>query len=65
MDMDGNPLDDGYDPDQVAFFDEVHPTEAGHGVLGVFHSESLVSNVQVAGSGNDILAGELPLRWAD
>lgn len=56
FDMGGDTSAAGYDPDQVAFFDEVHPTEAGHGVLGVFHAENLTSDVTLGGLGNDQIA---------
>ena len=56
-DMGGDPASLGYADEQVAFFDEVHPTAAGHGVMGIFHSESLTSNIQFGSSGDDLLAG--------
>lgn len=43
--------------DQQVFFDLVHPTTAAHGVLAAFYSESLTSDVQILGSGNDRISG--------
>ena len=58
VDMGGNPASAGYDADQVAFFDEVHPTAAGHGVMGIFHAESLTSEVTIGGGTDDVIIGD-------
>lgn len=51
-----NPLLDGLDPDQFAFWDLQHPTTAMHGVLGAFSEASLTSEVHLLGSGDDAVA---------
>ena len=43
-----NPTVEGYDPDQVAFFDERHPSTDLHGVMGAFSAASLTSTVYLA-----------------
>lgn len=43
-----NPAVDGYDPDQIAFFDERHPSTDLHGVMGAFSAASLTSTVYLA-----------------
>lgn len=57
VDMQGNSAAYGYDTDQVAFYDEVHPTEAGHGVWAMFQAENLTSEVTIGSQTNDDLAG--------
>ena len=57
VDMGGNSGTAGYDADQVAFFDEVHPTEAGQGVTAAFHAESLTSNVIITAGADDVIQG--------
>lgn len=37
------------DPDQIAFFDLLHPTEALHGILGSFQAASISDNVVFEG----------------
>ncbi len=37
------------DPDQIAFFDLLHPTESLHGILGSFQAASLTDNVVFEG----------------
>ena len=41
---------DGLDPDQIAFWDFLHPSEAMHGVLGSFEAASLTHNVVLGGT---------------
>lgn len=57
FDMQGNPMAYGYDPDQVAFFDEVHPTEAGHGVWSMFQVKNLTSEIFKGNQANEVLEG--------
>ncbi len=52
-----NPAVAGVGPDQLAFWDFVHPTAALHGVWGAFSAESLRSESLFSGAGNDHLAG--------
>lgn len=42
-----NPAVEGLSPDQFAFFDLFHPTEAMHETFGVFAAESLTSSVAI------------------
>jgi Ca2+-binding RTX toxin-like protein len=43
-----------YAPDEIAFFDEIHPTTAAHGVTAAFVSATLEADkVQLLGAGND------------
>lgn len=44
-----NPAVAGFDLDQVAFFDYLHPTAALHGVMGIFQHESLNSKTLLLG----------------
>ena len=57
FDMFGNPGNFGFDPDQVAFFDEVHLTEAGHGVWAMFQAENLTNNVVIGDFSSEEIAG--------
>lgn len=52
-----NPAVAGLDPDQIAFFDLVHPTAAMHGILAAFTAESLGDGVRFLGSGDDRFVG--------
>jgi Ca2+-binding RTX toxin-like protein len=46
------------DPDEVAFFDPVHPSAAGHGILAAFAETTLrADRVTFRGSGNDTIRG--------
>jgi phospholipase/lecithinase/hemolysin len=43
-----------YIPDEIAFFDEIHPTTAAHGVTAAFVAATLEADrVQLLGTGND------------
>ncbi len=47
-------IDNLYAPDEIAFFDEIHPTTAAHGVTAAFVSATLEADkVQLLGAGND------------
>lgn len=52
-----NPAVAGVDPDQLGFWDYVHPTEALHGVWGAFAAESLRSATRFLGDGDDFAIG--------
>ncbi|MEM7546438.1 MAG: SGNH/GDSL hydrolase family protein [Pseudomonadota bacterium] len=52
-----NPAVVGVPLDQIGFFDAVHPTEAFHGILAGFQSESLTSDVQIGGGEDDRIKG--------
>src|SRR5215207_8930067 len=46
------------DPDEVAYFDSVHPSAAGHGILAAFAEATLQADrVTFRGSGNDAVGG--------
>jgi Ca2+-binding RTX toxin-like protein len=46
------------DPDEVAYFDPVHPSAAGHGILAAFAEATLRADlVTFRGSSNDTVAG--------
>jgi Ca2+-binding RTX toxin-like protein len=51
-----NPALDGFDLDQVAFIDFVHPTAALHGVLGAFGAQAVSSDVHVLTEGRDVVS---------
>ena len=53
-----NPAVDGLAPDQFAFFDLVHPTEATHQIHGVFSAETLQNGAQLFGDGADRAVGD-------
>ncbi len=48
-----NPAVEGLHPDQFAFYDLFHPTEAMHETFGVFTAESLSSDVSILTDGAD------------
>ena len=52
-----NPAVAGVDPDQIAFWDLVHPSAALHGVWGAFSAESLRSETLFRGDGDDRIGG--------
>lgn len=52
-----NPATAGVDPDQLAFWDLVHPTAALHGVWGAFSATSLSAKTFFLGAGDDDLRG--------
>lgn len=52
-----NPLVEGVDPDQLAFWDFVHPTTALHEVWGIFSARSLDSETLFFGDAADVIAG--------
>jgi phospholipase/lecithinase/hemolysin len=52
-----NPDVAGVDPDQLLFFDFLHPTTATHGVIGAFAAESLTSTTHLLGGGDDTVTG--------
>ncbi len=54
-----NPAVAGVDPDQIPFWDLIHPSAALHGVLGVFSAESLTSDTVFLTEENDSHAGTL------
>jgi Ca2+-binding RTX toxin-like protein len=46
------------DPDEVAYFDPVHPSAAGHGILAAFAEATLrADRVTFRSSGNDVVSG--------
>jgi len=54
---DGAVLDD-FDPDQVAFYDDVHPSTATHGVIGAYMTHAVEGGPIVEGSdGADAVTG--------
>ena len=57
IDMNGNPVASGFDPDQVAFFDEVHLTDAGHAIWGMFQAANLTHTVTFGSFGADHING--------
>ncbi len=52
-----NPAVAGVDPDQLGFWDYIHPTAALHGVWGIFTANSLDSETLFFGDGNDRITG--------
>ncbi|WP_165820099.1 SGNH/GDSL hydrolase family protein [Microvirga sp. KLBC 81] len=53
-----NEITSQFDPDEVAFFDPVHPSAAGHGILAAFAEATLRADlVTFRGSGNDTIGG--------
>lgn len=52
-----NPAVEGLSPEQFAFYDLFHPTEAAHEVLGAFSAESLASDVSILGDAADRFTG--------
>lgn len=58
----------GYHPDQIAFWDSVHPSAAVHGVLGAYTAHALENPVAVLTGGSDAVAlgngGELALGFS-
>lgn len=52
-----NPALAGLDADQFAFWDAVHMTTAGHGILGAYQAAYVTSNVVTGTLGADDLAG--------
>lgn len=57
VDLGGDLSDDPFDFDQVAFFDEVHPTAEGHAILGMFQARSMDSEVLIADADHNDLCG--------
>jgi Ca2+-binding RTX toxin-like protein len=62
LDEDDRPVPTGVtsraDPDEVAFFDSVHPSAAGHGILAAFAEATLrADSVTFRGSSNDAVRG--------
>lgn len=54
---DGDPaLLDQYDPDQIAFYDSVHPTTATHGMLGSYYAYCLENDPTLLDDGANRLA---------
>ena len=49
-----NPAALAYRPEQILFFDEIHPSGALHDMLGIFSHESLTTDERFGGGGNDI-----------
>lgn len=52
-----NPTVSGIDPDQIAFWDFVHPTAALHAIWGAFAAESPRSETRFLGAENDRING--------
>jgi Ca2+-binding RTX toxin-like protein len=52
-----NPLVAGLDPDQVAYFDFLHPSAAAHGVFGAFQAAALTTGVRFLGAAADHVVG--------
>ena len=52
-----NPVVAGVDPDQLGFWDFVHPTGAVHGIWGVFSADSLDSETFFFGDADDTIRG--------
>lgn len=44
---------DHFDPDQIAFYDDIHPSTATHGVLGAFHAVRYENGGAVTGNAGD------------
>lgn len=62
LDEDDNPVPTGItsraDLDEVAYFDPVHPSAAGHGILAAFAEATLrADRVTFRGSGDDVVRG--------
>ncbi len=47
----------GFGIEQVAFFDQLHPTANLHGVFAAFTEATLTSNTQIRGDGGDFVLG--------
>lgn len=52
-----NPQVAGLDPDQVAYFDFLHPSAAAHGVFGAFQAAALTTGVRFLGASADRFVG--------
>ncbi len=52
-----NPAVAALDPDQIPFWDLLHPSAALHGVLAAFEAASLTDGVKFLGDGNDSRLG--------
>lgn len=52
-----NPALDGLDEDQFAFWDAVHPTTAGHGVIAAYQAAAITHEVLAGTEGADYLSG--------
>ncbi|MDU8943542.1 SGNH/GDSL hydrolase family protein [Ovoidimarina sediminis] len=52
-----NPAVDGFDEDQFAFWDVVHPTEAGHGVIAAYQGAVVTHETINGQDGADMLRG--------
>lgn len=52
-----NPAVDGLDPDQFAFWDAVHPTAAGHGVIAAYQAAAVTHTVIAGSDSGDRLMG--------
>jgi phospholipase/lecithinase/hemolysin len=49
-------IDNLFAPDEIAFFDEIHPTTAAHGVTAAFVAATLEADrVQLLNAGNDVV----------
>lgn len=62
LDQDDRPVPTGItsqaDPDEVAFFDPVHPSAAGHGILAAFAEATLrAARIIFRGSGDNVVRG--------
>jgi phospholipase/lecithinase/hemolysin len=62
LDSDDRPVPTGVtsraDPDEVAFFDPVHPTAASHGILAAFAEATLrADKITFSGSKDDVILG--------
>jgi Ca2+-binding RTX toxin-like protein len=62
LDEDDRPVPTGItsqaDPDEVAWFDEIHPTAASHGILAAFAEATLrADRVTFRGSGDNVVRG--------
>lgn len=48
-----NAAADGYRPDQILFYDEIHPSAALHDMIAVFSNETLTAEIHIGSAGRD------------
>ena len=53
----GDPRLAAYDDDQVAYWDDLHPTTATHGILGAYTDAAFSHEMQIGSSGGNSVSG--------